>query len=48
MKRGQVRKGAPWDMQDERGFLLKVGALIAASQQLRGVCSVLCTDHGGE
>lgn len=48
MKRVQVRKGAPWDMQDERGFLLKVGAWTAASQQLQGVCCVLCTDHGGE
>lgn len=35
-------------MQDERGFLLKVGAWTAAFQQLQDVYCVLCTDHGGE
>lgn len=48
VKRRQVGKGAPWDMQGERGFLLKVGALIAASPQLQGVCALYCAQPLGE
>lgn len=48
MKRGQAGKGAPWDLQGERGFLLKVEALIAASPQLHGVCALYCAQPMGE
>lgn len=37
-----------WDMQDERGILLEVGALTAASQQLHGVCALCCAQTMGE
>lgn len=44
----EKRTGAPWGMQDERGFLLKLVTLTAASQQLHGVCALYCAQAMGE